>query len=317
VAQRALITGGAGFAGRWLVRACADAGDEVFALSRKRDDANADGDGVVSVAVDLRDGELVCEAVRDAAPDVVYHLAALSSVGRSWLEPTRTMSENLMTATNVLEAVRLEQPAARVVWVSSCEVYGPTPALPVPESAPLAPASPYAVSKASGELLVNVYAGWHGLDIVCARPFSHSGPGQLPTFLLSSLAQQAAKGRLDGVDRMRIVTGNPDTRRDFTDVRDVVRAYRLLGAGSQTGVYNVSTGRSVSCAEQVELLAGLLAPIAVEHEVDPARVREHEVMELRGDPSKLTAATGWEPEIPLRQTMADTIDWWERELDRR
>ena len=267
-----------------------------------------------SLTVDLRDGDAVRAAVRRAEPEVIYHLGALSSVGRSWDEPARTVNENAATAVNVLEAVRLDAPDARVVWVSSCEVYGPPAALPVRESAQMAPASPYAVSKASGEMLATVYAESFGLDLVRARPFSHSGPGQRPIFLLSSLARQVAEGRAAEADRIRVVTGNPDTRRDFTDVRDTVRAYRLLASSGADGAFNVSSGRSVSCAEHVQLLADLVSPIAVEHAVDPARVRAHEVMDLRGDHSLLTAATGWAPQIPLRQTISDTLAWWEREL---
>jgi GDP-4-dehydro-6-deoxy-D-mannose reductase len=284
----------------------------VFALSRQGLD---EGGSAVDLAVDLRDGDAVAAAVGDARPDVVYHLAALSSVGRSWQEPARTLSENVTAAANLLEAIRLHAPTARVVWISSCEVYGPPPALPVPESAPLAPANPYAVSKAGAELLALVYVDVYGLDVVRVRPFSHSGPGQLSVFLLSSLARQAAEARLSGASRLRLVTGNPDTRRDFTDVRDVVRAYRLLALDpAAAGVYNVSSGRSISAAEQVALLADLVAPVEVEHEVDPARIRPHEVMDLRGDHSLVTAQTGWEPQIPLRRTMADTIAFWERKL---
>ena len=270
-----------------------------------------------SVAVDLRDLDAVRACLRSAEPEVVYHLAALSSVGKSWEDPARTLSENTASAVNVLDAVRSEAADARLVWVSTCEVYGVPSRLPIEESAQIAPANPYAVSKASGELLAAVYAESHGLEILRARPFSHSGPGQLPIFLLSSLALQAAEGRRAGLERLTIVTGNPETRRDFTDVRDVVRAYRMLGTSSSSSrerVYNVSSGVSVSAAEQVALLAGLIAPIVVEHRVDPARVRATEVMDLRGDHSRLSAATGWEPQIPLSQTMADTISWWEREL---
>jgi GDP-4-dehydro-6-deoxy-D-mannose reductase len=308
---RALITGAAGFAGSWLVRASAEAGDEVFALSRSTAPASH---AAQAVTVDLRDGDAVRSAVRVSRPDVVYHLAALSSVGRSWDEPVRTMNENTATAVNVLEAIRQEAPGARVVWVSSCEVYGPPATLPIPESATIAPASPYAVSKAGAEMLAQVYADSFGLDLVRARPFSHSGPGQPPTFLLSSLTRQAAEGRLAGVRRLVVVTGNPDTRRDFTDVRDMVRAYRLLATSGASGVFNIGSGRSMSSAEQVKLLGELVAPLVIQHEVDPARVRPHEIMDLRGDHSRLTAATGWEPEITLRQTMADTLAWWEERL---
>lgn len=273
--------------------------------------AGAAGRGL---AVDLLDGRALRAAVAEVRPDVVYHLAALTSVGRSWESPAETVQSNMASAVNVLEALRFEAPLARVLWASTCEVYGPPSRLPVSEDAPPAPANPYAVSKAAGEMLAGVYADAHGLEVIRARPFSHAGPGQRPIFLMSSLAQQAAGARLSGASSLRIVTGNPDTRRDFTDVRDVVRAYRLLVERASPGIYNVCSGRSISAAEQVKLIGELIAPIAVEHVVDPARVRTHEVMDLRGSHQRVTAATGWEPAIPIRQTIADTIAWWEREL---
>ena len=318
--MRALITGAGGFAGSWLVQECAAAGDEVFALSRDgsgRPAVDAALDLSRSMAVDLRDLDELRLALATARPDVVYHVAALSSVGRSWEEPARTLGENVIAAANLLEAVRREAAGARLVWISSCEVYGAPAELPISETVPVAPPNPYAVSKVAGEQLTGVYAEAYGLDVVVARPFSHSGPGQRPIFLHSSLALQAAEARLAGSGRLRVVTGNPSTRRDFTDVRDLVRAYRLLGGlpGSWSGsVFNVSSGVSVSTGEQVQLLAELLAPMVVEHEVDPARVRAHEIMDLRGDHTRLSQATGWEPTIPLRQTMSETIAWWEGEL---
>jgi GDP-4-dehydro-6-deoxy-D-mannose reductase len=281
------------------------------AVSRR---GTAPPDAGTAAAVDLLDADALSSAVAAARPDIVFHLAALSSVRRSWEQPRDTLSANVTMSVNLLEALRHEAPSARIVWVSTCEVYGVPEALPIPESASIRPANPYAVSKAAAEMLAGVYARSYGLDLVCARPFSHAGPGQLPIFLLSSLARQAAQGRRDGVQRLRIVTGNPDTRRDFTDVRDIVAAYRELAAPRAGDVYNVSSGRSISAAEQVTLLSELISPIEVEHVVDPARVRAHEVMELRGDSSRLSEETGWRPAIPLRQTMADTIDWWDKRL---
>jgi GDP-4-dehydro-6-deoxy-D-mannose reductase len=296
-------------------------GDSVAALFRTgaldggaAEGAATEDAAVEGVAVDLRDADAVRTAVRDIAPQVVYHLAALSSVGRSWEDPASTVQDNVASAVSLLEAIRHQSPRARVVWVSTCEVYGEPASLPLFEDAPVQPANPYAVSKAAGEMLAAVYADAHGLDIVRARPFSHAGPGQRPIFIVSSLARQAAQARIAGAEQIQIVTGNPDTRRDFTDVRDVVRAYRLLAQTARPGVYNVSSGRSISAAEQVALLGELIAPLRVEHRVDPARVRPREVMDLRGDHQRLTAATGWQPEISFRQTMADTIRWWEQEL---
>jgi GDP-4-dehydro-6-deoxy-D-mannose reductase len=306
---RVLITGASGFAGSYLAAACATAGDEVIGFSRTGEVPA----GEVR-AVDLRDLAATRDAVGSIRPDVIYHLAALSSVSRSWEDPAQTVIENTATAVNVLEAVRHEAPEARVVWVSSCEVYAAEQPLPIPEDGELGPATPYAVSKTAGDLLARVYADAHGLSIIRVRPFNHAGPGQLPIFVLSSLARQAAQARRSRAEVVRIVTGNPDTRRDFTDVRDVVRAYRLLAERGHPGVYNVSSGTSASTTDHIRVLAELIAPTRIDHVIDPALVRAHEVMDRRGSHERLTADTGWEPEIPLRQTLADTVAWWEEHL---
>ena len=168
-------------------------------------------------------------------PEVVYHLAALSSVGRSWESPGETIEDNVATAISLLEALRHEAPDARVVWVSSCEVYGRPDRLPITRTRRCSPANPYAVSKAAGDLLAGVYADAHGLDLVARDRSTTPGPGQLPIFIVSSLARQAAQARIAGVSSLEIVTGNPETRRDFTDVRDVVHAYRLLAGSAPPG----------------------------------------------------------------------------------
>jgi GDP-4-dehydro-6-deoxy-D-mannose reductase len=314
---RVLITGASGFAGGYLARACVEAGDEVVGIARRGVAPTAAGQAAFeSRSIDLIDAPAVRALVREVRPDVVYHLAALSSVGRSWENPAQTVQDNVTTSVNVLEGVRHEAPAARLVWVSSCEVYGAPDHLPIGEDAPLKPANPYAVSKAAGDLLAGVYGEAYELQIVRARPFSHAGPGQRPMFIVSSLARQAAEARIAGAEVAQIVTGNPETRRDFTDVRDVAAAYRLLAAVAGPGIYNVSSGHSISGSEQVRLLGELIAPIRVEHVVDPSRVRAHEVMDLRGAHDRLSAATGWQPEIPFRQLLSDTVDWWTEELVR-
>jgi GDP-4-dehydro-6-deoxy-D-mannose reductase len=314
---RALITGASGLAGGWLCQECVEAGDEVLGVSRT---GTVPAGICEAMALDLGDGSAVARCLAGFQPEVVYHLAALSSVGRSWARPAQTLAGNVGGAVHLLDAIRAETPAAHLIWVSSCEVYGAPAQLPTTEAAPYAPANPYAVSKAAGEMLAAVYASAHAMRITCARPYSHAGPRQRPLFLLSNLSRQGAQARRAGRSALPVVTGNPDTRRDFTDVRDVARAYRLMSALDVTpgsmDIYNVCSGRSVSTAEQVETLARQLHPIAVEHVVDPARVRASEVMELRGDHAKLTAATGWQPRIGFEQTMADTITWWERELAR-
>jgi GDP-4-dehydro-6-deoxy-D-mannose reductase len=257
----------------------------------------------------------VAAAVAEIVPDAVYHLAALSHVGRSWEDPASTLAANTAGAVSVLEAVRRHAPEATLLWASTCEVYGQVKTLPVDETARLAPANPYAVSKAAGDMLAGVYADAHGLKILRTRPFNHVGPGQLPIFIVSSLAQQAAQARLAGATELQIATGNPDTRRDYTDVRDVCGAYRaLVESDAPAGIYNVATGVSHSARELIGLITELIAPVRVEHVVDPARVRAHEVMDHRGDATKLRSLTGWAPRIPLADTVADTISWWETML---
>ncbi|HEY5316814.1 MAG TPA: GDP-mannose 4,6-dehydratase [Solirubrobacteraceae bacterium] len=307
--MRVLITGASGFAGGHLAIACAAAGDDVIGFSRSGEIPAGEGR-----SVDLRDPAATRDAVRSARPDAVYHLAALSSVGRSWEDPAQTVTENTATAVNMLEAVRHEAPEARVVWVSSCEVYSAAQPLPIAEDGELGPATPYAVSKTSGELLARVYADAYGLEIIRVRPFNHAGPGQLPIFVLSSLARQAAQARRSRAEVVRIVTGNPDTRRDFTDVRDVVRAYRLLAERGVPRLYNVASGASVSTTDQMSILADLISPTRIDHVVDPALIRDNEVMDRRGSHERVSADTGWSPEIPLPQTLADTIAWWEEHL---
>jgi GDP-4-dehydro-6-deoxy-D-mannose reductase len=300
-AVRVLITGASGFAGSWLARACVADGDEVIG----------------AVGLDIRDPDALTALIADTKPEAIYHLAALSHVGRSWQDPAATLNTNATGAVSVLEAITAAAPDARVVWVSSGEIYGSPAGLPITEDAALQPENPYAVSKAAGDLLAGVYARARGLDLVRARAFAHAGPGQRPIFLISSLAKQGATAKIAGARRLEIRTGRAETRREVTDVRDVVRAYRLLADPAvPAGIYNVCSGVSSSTADRVAAVGRAIRPIEVEHVVDPALVRAHEVPDLRGAYTKLEAATGWRPQIPLVQTLVDTIAWWQEELER-
>jgi GDP-4-dehydro-6-deoxy-D-mannose reductase len=294
--SRVLITGASGFAGSHLAAACAAAGDDVVALAR-------------TTGVDLLDAGAVRAAVAQARPEVVYHLAAQAHVGTSWREPGRTLHDNVQMTLHVLEAVSAEAPGATVVAVGSSETYGPPAALPITEDATLRPQNPYAVSKAAADLLAGFFADVPGLRVIQARPFNHAGPGQQPMYAIASFAQQVATAMAAGADPVEVVTGNPDTRRDYTDVRDVVRAYRLLAERAEPGIYNVCSGHTASARELIAALAAA-AEVGLEHRIDPARVRENEVTEVRGSFARLQAATGWEPEIPLERTLRDTLAWW-------
>jgi GDP-4-dehydro-6-deoxy-D-mannose reductase len=294
--SRALITGATGFAGTHLVAACAEAGDDVIAAPP-------------SSALDLRDAGAVRRLVRDVRPDVVYHLAARAHVGLSWEDPIGTLSDNVNMTAAVLEAVRLDAPEAVVVSVGSGEEYGPPETVPTTEAHPLRPQNPYAVSKASSGLLARFYADAHGLRVIHARAFNHAGPGQEPIYAIANFARQFGEGLEAGAEPVLVVTGSPDTRRDFTDVRDVVRGYRTLAERGEPGVYNLCSGVSRSAREVVAALAEV-AGVAVDHQVDPAKVRAHEVFEVRGANDAVRAATGWRPAIPFEVTLRDTLAWW-------
>jgi GDP-4-dehydro-6-deoxy-D-mannose reductase len=296
VSSGAFVTGGAGFAGRHLLELLPGA----VAPTREE--------------LELLDADAVRAAVRQSAPDTVWHLAALASVGRSWEAPAQTISENVAMTANLLEAVRAEAPDSTVVLIGSGEIYGPPERLPVDEDAPLRPQNPYAVSKAAVDLLGGQYADSTGLRVVRLRPFNHSGPGQSEDYVVGTLTRQVAEAEAAGRPEAVVRTGNPDSARDFSDVRDVVRAY-VAAADLDPGAYNVASGSAVTVRELIELVRAA-ARIPVRHEIDPARVRAHDVPEVRGSAERLRAATGWTPEIPLERTVADALEAWRRELSR-
>jgi GDP-4-dehydro-6-deoxy-D-mannose reductase len=296
VSSGAFVTGGAGFAGRHLL----DLLPGAVAPTREE--------------LELLDAGAVRAAVRQSAPDTVWHLAALASVERSWEAPAQTISENVAMTANLLEAVRAEAPDSTVVLIGSGEIYGPPERLPVDEDAPLRPQNPYAVSKAAVDLLGGQYADSTGLRVVRLRPFNHSGPGQSEDYVVGTLTRQVAEAEAAGRPEAVVRTGNPDSARDFSDVRDVVRAY-VAAADLDAGAYNVASGSAVTVRELIELVRAA-ARIPVRHEIDPARVRAHDVPEVRGSAERLRAATGWTPEIPLERTVADALEAWRRELSR-
>ena len=293
----AFVTGGSGFVGRHLIPELGER--TVVAPARE--------------TLELLDGRAVARAVAGSAPSVVFHLAALASVSQSWEMPGDVMRENVETTFNLLEAVRAEAPDAVFVLASSGEIYGPPERVPVDESAPLRPQNPYAVSKAACDLLAAQYADTYGLHVVRLRAFNQAGPGQSDEYVVGTIAKQIAEAEVAGADEAIVETGNPNARRDFTDVRDSARAYALAAARAEPGAYNVCSGNAVSVRELVALAAES-ARIPVRHEVREARVRKHDVPEVRGSAEALTSQTGWEPEIPLEQTLADAVDAWRREL---
>jgi GDP-4-dehydro-6-deoxy-D-mannose reductase len=295
---RAYLTGGTGFVGAWLLRHLADEGDTAVAPGPE---------------VDVTELDLLAADMAAGAPDVVYHLAALTHVGRSWSDPAETFRVNALGTLNVLEAAaRLEVPPV-VVLVSSAEVYGPAgDAGALDEEAELRPVTPYAASKVAAEFLgLQAFLG-RGLRVVRARPFNHVGPGQGDSFVVSALARRMVEAELSHTAAVRV--GNLAASRDFTDVRDVVRAYRLVCLRGVAGeAYNICSGKAVSIAELAEQMARLLS-YEVELVVDPELFRPVEVPVLLGDAGKLKAATGWRSEIELSRTLADVLEDWRERL---
>lgn len=311
-----LITGASGFVGRHLVEYCAGRGASVTGVARRAPLGTAPVAGLSEFTqADLLDADQASSAVVGAAPERVFHLAAEPSVARSWHEPSTFLVANVLATLNVLEAVREHAPGARVLVACSGEEYGKPERLPVTEEAALRPQNPYAVSKASADLLAGLYQDAHGLHVVRTRAFNHAGPGQSETYVVSGFARQIAEAEMfhEPGAQVEIRTGDITVRRDFTDVRDVVRAYWDALEEADAGVYNVSAGSATAITD---ILAGLCAhtKLRVVQRTEPTLLRKHDVMEIYASHDKLTQAIGWQPEIPLEKTLRDTLDWWRAEV---
>jgi GDP-4-dehydro-6-deoxy-D-mannose reductase len=297
---RALITGGKGFVGHWLADHLRSCGDEV---------------AITDIETDIADQQALDPVVAAAAPDAIYHLAAMTHVGESWEIPAEVLRVNVLGTAAVLAAARRLPTAPRVLVVSSAEVYGVVTEadLPLTEGSAVAPVTPYAASKAAAEQVA--LQAWRGYQqpVVVVRPFNHVGPGQAPTFAVSALARRIVGARRSGQPTLSV--GTLTTRRDFTDVRDVVRAYRLLiERGAPGSIHNVCSGHDVAVADVAARLLAL-AGTDLELVTDPALVRPVDVPVLRGDAGRLEGATGWKPEIPLDDTLADVLAYWEAQAE--
>jgi GDP-4-dehydro-6-deoxy-D-mannose reductase len=294
--MRALITGGKGFVGQWLAAHLKDGGDEV---------------AVIDLETDVADGAAVRRVMADVAPDAVYHLAAMTHVGESWDDPSQVLRVNVLGTAEILAAARALPASPRMLVVSSAEVYGivAPDQLPLGEDTPTVPASPYAASKLAAEAVALQAWRGYGQPVIVVRPFNHIGPGQSPNFFVPALAKRIVDARRSGARSLRV--GTLTTRRDFTDVRDVVAAYRLLmERGAEGAVYNVCSGTDVAMSEVAAQLLGLAGADLV-LQTDPDLVRPVDVPVLRGDASRLREATGWQPVIPLATTLADVLASWE------
>lgn len=316
--MKALVTGGAGFAGSHLTEYLIGLGWDVAVLA-------AEGEGLGNISAvrdrirvmhgDLRDISSLRKLVASALPDRVFHLAALPSPSDSISNPAVTYEVNFFGTLNLLLACREVPKVPRFLFVSSSEVYGPLPpeSMPLREDMPLRPANPYAASKAAGELLACQFFRCYGFPVVTVRPFNHTGPRQAPAFVCSDFARQIAEIEL-GLRPPRMTVGNLKVQRDFSDVRDIVRGYHLLLEKGIAGeVYHLGSGKPIEIEAVLRVLLEACSK-RVEVFVDPARVRASESPIVWGDTSKAAKAVGWATRHDLATTLRDLKAYWAEHL---
>ncbi len=313
---KVLITGVTGFAGSHLAELCIERGDvELFGTARWRsrmDNIEHIVDHMELYDCDLKDAVAVRHCLAEVRPDYIFHLAAQSFVPTSWKAPVETMMTNVVGEINLFEAMReLKLFDTRIQLAGSSEEYGMVyeDEIPIKETNPLRPLSPYGVSKVAQDLLGYQYHQSYGLFIIRTRGFNHTGPRRGDVFVSSNFSRQIAtieKGKKEPV----IEVGNLEARRDFTDVRDTVRGYWLsLEKGEAGEVYNLGSGKDVTIRHMLDILLSM-SDIDIEVRQDPSRMRPSDVEVLLADKTRFTSLTGWKAEIPLEKTLEDLLDYW-------
>ncbi|NIM20387.1 MAG: NAD-dependent epimerase/dehydratase family protein [Candidatus Latescibacteria bacterium] len=313
--MRVLITGITGFAGSHLADYCLERGGiEVYGIVRWRsrtENIEHIEDRINLLECDLRDATSTREVIEEIHPDYIFHLAAQSFVPTSWKAPTESLTTNVIGELNIFEAVRKIGLGCRIQLACSSEEYGMVyeNELPITEDNPLRPLSPYGVSKVGQDLLGYQYFMSYKMDIVRTRGFNHTGPRRPPVFVCSDFAKQIADIE-KGLRPPEMYVGNLDAKRDFTDVRDMVRAYFLsLEKGKSGQVYNICSEKSWAIREVLDMLLAM-SQEKIEVKVDKARLRPSDVAILQGDCSRFKKCTGWKPEIPFEQALRDVLEFW-------
>jgi GDP-4-dehydro-6-deoxy-D-mannose reductase len=298
--MKALITGINGFVGGYLLAELFENGYDVTGLDIKGGDQ----------AVDLLDKDAVGKEIGKAKPDVIFHLAGMSSVGASWEQPQRFVDVNVKGTINLLEAVRAVKPDIRVLIVGSSDEYGKVRPedCPIKETLPVRPVNPYAISKLAQENFAVLYARAYDMQIVLTRSFNHTGPGQRRGFVIPDFCERIVKIER-GADR-NMGVGNLGARRDFSDVRDVVRAYRVLIERGRAGeVYNVGAGSAYDIGELLTRLTSM-SEANINVYADKAKMRPVELPLIQSDISRLAADTGYKPRYDIMDTLRDTLEYW-------
>lgn len=311
--KKVLITGATGFVGKHLIESLLKQPDTEV-VGTYRSEPGPMPEGVKLEKVDLHDQEATDKLIQTHQPTDVYHLAGLPSAAESFKTPAETITNNIVAEISVLEALRKhELIETKVLVVSTAEVYGfiSSDDLPVDEETALRPVNPYAVSKIAQDYLGLQYRLSYRMNIVRVRPFNHIGPGQKDSFVISSFAKQIAeieRGKSDPV----LHVGNLEAKRDFTDVRDMVKAYQLaIDKGEKGDVYNIGSGVSRKIADMLNTML-TFSTTKVEIKPDPDRFRPIDVPEIVCDPKKFQQLTGWQPEVPFNQTLQDILDYWRK-----
>lgn len=312
--MKALIIGAGGFVGGYLISELYSQGWEVTATKLPHEQITIHCGGEPSYRradLDILDENAVRELLRDCRPDVIFHLAAQSSVALSWKKPALTADINIKGCIDLLEAVRAEELSPKILFIGSGEEYGYAANRPEPvdETVRPEPANIYAITKLTQNMIGELYCKAYGMDIISVRAFNHIGPGQLPQFVVADFCKQAADikaGRHEPVMRV----GNLSAKRDFTDVRDIVRAYAALAERGRAGeTYNVGSGHAVSIQSVLDRIIGL-SGAEIRVETDPAKLRPVDVPFIEPDISKLKRDTGWEPVIGLDRSLTDILEYF-------
>lgn len=318
--MKSLIIGGAGFVGAYLVRHLKNGlGQEVAVTKMPQEQVHVSGVNMGDIQVldlNILEKDAITALLKEVHPDCIYHLAAQSSVSVSWKNPALTIDVNVKGGVNILEALRKLDYKPRVLFIGSGEEYGhilPNET-PIREGNVSRPGNIYAATKACQNMLAKIYADAYGLDVMMVRAFNHIGPNQQPLFVVADFCKQVAE--IEAGSREPVMkVGNLSAKRDFTDVRDVVRAYALLMESGCSGeTYNIGSGHAIAIEDILEIILNN-SSVDIKVEVDPAKLRPVDVPIIEADTSKVHAATGWQPEIPLEQTIRETLEFW-RESNR-
>ena len=313
--ERVMVTGATGFVGSHLVEFLLRETDaQVYAAQRRRSDTSLPEHAgrVQWLEMDVTDAHNVLSAVKAVRPTHIFHLAAQSFVPTSWTSPVETLTINAIGTVNILEALKTLELDTKMHIAGSSEEYGRVEPheLPIAETNPLRPLSPYGVSKVAADLAGQQYHSSYGLNVVITRAFNHTGPGRGEVFVESNFCKQIAAIEQRCQEPV-ISVGNLEAQRDFSDVRDIVRAYWLALERGQPGeVYNVCSGNILSIRQILDALLPLSLVRDIRIEPDPDRLRPSDVLRLQGDSAKFRRETGWRPAIPIEQTWRDLLTHW-------